>query len=59
MISKDVVILTKTELNEIKRKEYLRGVERGKLEECLSRSERNQRQAASPVHEITAPRGSQ
>lgn len=32
MISKNVVILTTEELKEIKRKEFLRGVERGKFE---------------------------
>jgi hypothetical protein len=33
VISKNVVILTTEELKEIKRKEFLRGVERGKAEE--------------------------
>lgn len=38
MISKNVVILTTEELKEIKRKEFLRGVERGKFEESCARS---------------------
>ena len=38
MISKDVVILTKAELDEIKRKEFLRGVARGRFEECCDRA---------------------
>lgn len=33
MISKNVVILTRAEFDEIKRKEFLRGVERGRFEE--------------------------
>ena len=32
MISRDVVIITKAELEEIKTKAFLRGVERGKFE---------------------------
>jgi hypothetical protein len=38
MISKDVVILTKAEFAEIKRKEFLRGVARGRFEEGYERS---------------------
>lgn len=38
MISSDVVIITKTELEEIKNKAFLRGVERGRFEEISDRN---------------------
>jgi len=49
MISKDVVILTKDQLDEYERRAFMRGVERGRFEESSdrSRSESNQRQNGS------------
>lgn len=38
MVSSDVVILTKAELQTIKDREYLRGVARGRFEESCDRS---------------------